>query len=110
MITLNVARDRKGRLLILSPQPPKGLKYVFRKAKKPKSMEKKLRAMWKEFDDIVDNHRHGEHDSFQQKTIKRLVEKHFGFCIDWDDVDYGWPTAAYWPASKIYINKIIRRA
>ena len=116
MITLNVARDKKGRVVLLNKQPPAGVRLVFRKVKPMDSITKRLKKMWLEFNEKQDNARHGEDYRWQQKMIRKMAKKHFGVNLSWDngvkdkdDDCYGWPTKGFWRANKMWFNKEIRR-
>lgn len=76
-----------------------------------------LRAMWREFQRLVDNRMNGDADyRWQQKTIRRLAKKYFNVELKWRSItsdkrddSYGWPTEGYWPTNQRWFSSEIKR-
>ena len=111
MITLNVRRNRQGDLLILNPQPPKGVRYVFAKSQPTTPLQKTIRAFWREFDKMVDEGNMTDCYKKQQNAIKKLAKVYFGIDLTWTppnpEAD-GWPTHGYWYSNKRFITTRIK--
>ena len=111
MITLNVRKDRKGNVILLDFDSAK-VTLNYRKSQPVTLLDKKLKAMWDEFDYWVKSTDATESDKRQQNKINMLLGKHFNLggllFVDMNDDQFGWP-CRFWKGNKTFINRYIRK-